>query len=159
VPTLTELENRTVPSVLTVTSNADSGPGSLRDTIAAGANGGLATGGAIDIGIPQVLPDSSSLTVTSRTISGNLAQGGIGGTGGNGGNGFGGGIYIIAGTSASITSSAITANDAVGGEGEGGGSDGLGIGGGVYDLGSFTFDVYSVIAHNHASTTNDNVFP
>jgi hypothetical protein len=32
-----------------------------------------------------------------------------------------------------------------------------GIGGGVYNLGSFTFDVFTIIAHNHASTSGDNV--
>ena len=37
-------------------------------------------------------------------------------------------------------------------------SDGQGIGGGVYNLGTFTFDVTTVIAHNHASTSNDDIF-
>src|SRR6516225_3043478 len=39
VPRLEFLENRTVPSTLVVTSATDSGPGSLRDTIAAAHSG------------------------------------------------------------------------------------------------------------------------
>jgi hypothetical protein len=82
------------------------------------------------------------------------------GNGGNGGNGFGGGIYYIAsGAKVSVTGSTITHNRAQGGEGDDGGSDGQGIGGGVYDLGTFTFDMKTVIAHNHASTSNDDIFP
>jgi hypothetical protein len=34
-----------------------------------------------------------------------------------------------------------------------------GIGGGIYNLGTFTFDVFSVIKDNHASTSNDDIFP
>lgn len=40
-----------------------------------------------------------------------------------------------------------------------GGSGGLGIGGGVYNLGVFTFDLFTVINENHASTSNDDIFP
>ena len=39
VPRLEALEDRTVPSTLTVTSAADSGPGSLRAEIAAASSG------------------------------------------------------------------------------------------------------------------------
>jgi hypothetical protein len=39
-----------------------------------------------------------------------------------------------------------------------GGSDGQGIGGGVYNLGIFT-DFLSVIKNNHASTSNNDIFP
>jgi len=52
----------------------------------------------------------------------------------------------------------IDYNRAYGGEGEDGGSDGQGIGGGVYNLGTFTFDIATVIAHNKASTSNDDTF-
>jgi hypothetical protein len=55
--------------------------------------------------------------------------------------------------------STITANHANGGAADPGGSDGQGIGGGVYNLGAFTFDVATVIAFNHASTSNDDIFP
>ena len=56
---------------------------------------------------------------------------------------------------------AIVLNQADGGPGGTGGSDGQGIGGGVYisPLGTFTFDAFTIIAHNHASTSNDNIFP
>jgi hypothetical protein len=33
------------------------------------------------------------------------------------------------------------------------------VGGGVYNLGVFTPDAATVIKHNHASTSNDDVFP
>ena len=39
IPRLESLEDRSLPSTLTVLNNADSGPGSLRDTIAAAAPG------------------------------------------------------------------------------------------------------------------------
>jgi hypothetical protein len=40
-----------------------------------------------------------------------------------------------------------------------GGSDGQGVGGGVYNVGTFTIDVFSVIKKNHASTSNNEIFP
>ena len=61
--------------------------------------------------------------------------------------------------SARSTNSTVTNNDADGGKGHGGGAAGLGRGGGVDDLGSLTVDVFTLIAHNHASTSNDDVFP
>jgi hypothetical protein len=39
-----------------------------------------------------------------------------------------------------------------------GGSGGQGVGGGVYSLGTFTFDVTTVIDGNHASTSNNDIF-
>src|SRR6266478_3116600 len=39
IPRLESLEDRSLPSTLTVLNNADSGPGSLRDTIAVASNG------------------------------------------------------------------------------------------------------------------------
>jgi hypothetical protein len=33
------------------------------------------------------------------------------------------------------------------------------VGGGVYNQGAFTFDVFTVIEGNHASTGNDDIFP
>jgi hypothetical protein len=32
------------------------------------------------------------------------------------------------------------------------------VGGGVYDLGAFSADVATIIAHNHAATSNDDCF-
>ena len=34
-----------------------------------------------------------------------------------------------------------------------------GIGGGIYTLGAFTPDALTVIAHNHASTSGDDIGP
>jgi hypothetical protein len=50
-------------------------------------------------------------------------------------------------------------NEANGGEEGTGGTDGQGVGGGVYNLGTFTFDVFTVIKKNEASTSNDDIFP
>ena len=36
--------------------------------------------------------------------------------------------------------------------------EGDGVGGGVSNLGTFTFDADTVITHNHASTSNDDIF-
>ena len=58
-----------------------------------------------------------------------------------------------------VTGSTVTHNRAKGGEGDDGGSDGQGVGGGVYNDGTFAFDLATVIAHNHASTSNDDIFP
>jgi hypothetical protein len=33
------------------------------------------------------------------------------------------------------------------------------VGGGVYNLGTFLFDLATVIHHNHASTSNDDIYP
>jgi hypothetical protein len=70
----------------------------------------------------------------------------------------GGGLSVVAGSSARINTSALVGNLAQGGAGGAGGSDGAGIGGGVYDLGTFT-DLVSVIVGNLASTSNDNIYP
>jgi hypothetical protein len=88
----------------------------------------------------------------------NAAIGSAGGDGGAGGNGFGGSIFVASGASVSVTGSSVTHNRADGGDGDEGGSDGQGIGGGVYNLGTFTFDVATVIDANHASTSNDDTF-
>ena len=64
-----------------------------------------------------------------------------------------------AGNSATVHHSRITHNKALGGEEGSGGSDGHGVGGGVYNLGIFTFDASTVIKKNHASTSNDDIFP
>ena len=57
-----------------------------------------------------------------------------------------------------FVASQISHNQAIGGSGDGEGTDGLSIGGGVYNLGTFLLDALTVIAHNHASTSNDNCF-
>jgi hypothetical protein len=45
-----------------------------------------------------------------------------------------------------------------GGSGADGGMDGQGVGGGVYNLGTILFDPATLIASNHASTSNDDGF-
>src|SRR5262245_14441132 len=137
----------------------------LGGTGGAGANGGNGDGGGIAVGSRSLYdgPDASAVTLTHALIAGNLALGGNGGIGGNGGNGLGGGV-VVGGTqgtstpSLAVSDSTITANAAIGGTAGLGGSGGSGIGGGVYDLGDFT-DVATLIAGNHASTSNDNIFP
>jgi hypothetical protein len=107
----------------------------------------------------------STLAVSNSTLDHNAAVGGEGEDGGNGGNGLGGGIYNDGSTASgvsllTITGSTINENVAQGGKGDGGGNDGQGIGGGLYLAagGSACIDVNTVIAHNHASTSNDDVF-
>jgi hypothetical protein len=57
-----------------------------------------------------------------------------------------------------VSASKITHNTARGGDGDNGGTDGQGVGGGVYNLGTFYFDAATLIAGNHASTSNDDGF-
>jgi hypothetical protein len=131
---------------------------------AIGGNGGDALGGAL----ANLL--GSTLIVSSCTLTGNQALGGAGGAGGNGGNGFGGGLFndglSIAPENAGIpaavtvTGCTITDNQATGGAAGAGGSAGQGVGGGASFAagGVVCLDVFTVIAHNHASTSNDDLF-
>jgi hypothetical protein len=59
-------------------------------------------------------------------------------------------------TSLTLTKTTIAHNQAVGGDG----NDGLGIGGGAYLVagGVAREDVFTLIAHNRVSTSNDDVF-
>ena len=102
------------------------------------------------------------MTVTDCAIVGNQALGGAGGQGANGGDGLGGGVAVANGASAALIDSLDAFNDALGGEeGHGqGGSDGQGVGGGVYVFsgGTFSFDATTDIKHNHASTSNNDIF-
>ena len=92
-------------------------------------------------------------SLLDTTIGHNQAAGG---EGADGGNGFGGGVYVGAGTVV-VSASEITHNRARRGHGDRG-MDGLGVGGGVYNVGTFLFDAATVIAHNHASDSNDDYF-
>jgi hypothetical protein len=120
---------------------------------------------------------ASSVTVTDTTLDHNQAQGG------GGGNGEGGGLADLLSATTTVSGSAITHNEAIGdggGAGLGGGAyndatssltlddasvtqnhanGSPGIGGGIYDLGTFSFDALTVIEHNHASTSGDNIGP
>jgi hypothetical protein len=128
---------------------------------AAGANGGLGEGGGIEVGFSVLLGlvDNSVLQVTTSTIRANTAQGGGGGAGGNGGDGLGGGLAISAGSSATVSDSTVENNLALGGAAGSGGSAGHGVGGGVHNDGTFMFDALTLIKKNHASTSNDDIFP
>jgi hypothetical protein len=57
-----------------------------------------------------------------------------------------------------VVASDIGYNQAGGGYSDGGGTDGLGVGGGVYNLWTFLVDALTIIAHNHASDSNDDCF-
>ena len=122
--------------------------------------GGFALGGDIDDRF------NSTLIVISSTVSGNRAIGGDQGAGANGGDGIGGGINvgIVGSTDTStlqLSNSMFANNQAIGGQAGTGGSAGQGLGGGVYvyNLGMFAFDLETAIKKNHASTSNDDVFP
>jgi hypothetical protein len=149
----------TITRIIVISNQAQGGAGG------AGANGGGGLGAGLAVGGRTVYAgaDGTSVSLSGSVIADNQAIGGTGGVGGNGGVGFGGGIFVGA-TEGSITPSLavsdsnIIANRAVGGAGGVGGVTGSGVGGGVYDLGDFsTIDV--VIAGNHASTSNNDIFP
>jgi hypothetical protein len=108
--------------------------------------GGDGQGGGIAV---AVVFASATLNVDDSQVDANEARGGAGG-----GNGFGGGVYISAGAVFSLKGSTILFNVADGGEGP----VGQGVGGGVYNLGTFDLDAASIVKHNHASTSNDNIF-
>jgi hypothetical protein len=126
----------------------------------AGASGGNGYGGGLSVGSGPLFgsSDSTVATLTGVTITNNLAIGGDGGVGGNGGNGSGGGVFLGAGSTLSITEGTITGNHANGGDGRGGGADGFGVGGGIYDLGTLHM-ILTALANNHASTSNDDIYP
>jgi hypothetical protein len=97
--------------------------------------------------------------LSNTAVTLNEAEGGAGTAGGSGGDGLGGGIFNggalgrFSASSLTLTGCLVSLNDA---EGASGGS---GIGGGVFNLGAFTADAATLIARNHASTSNDDVFP
>jgi hypothetical protein len=123
-------------SVVTITNST------LDHNQAVGDDGGDGYGG----GLANLL--SATATLTGTELSHNLAQGGD-----DGGNGYGGGLYNDATSTLTLQSCTVTHNDADGGD------DGAGIGGGVYNLGAFTYDVATIIKHNHASTSGDDIGP
>jgi hypothetical protein len=82
--------------------------------------------------------------VTGTTISGNKANGGSGGAG------LGGGAYNDATSSLALYGTLVTQNQAEGSPG---------IGGGIYTIGTFSYDSSTVIAGNHASTSDNNIGP
>jgi hypothetical protein len=99
---------------------------------------GLGAGG----GIGNVL--SATTTVDTSSLTNNQANGR------GSAAGLGGGAYNDATSLLTLTSASVTGNHTNGKPG---------IGGGIYNLGTFTVDVFSVIADNHASTSGDNIGP
>ena len=90
--------------------------------------------------------------------------------GGNGGAGQGGGIFnspavkvndttLFPAADLTLVGCLVALNQADGGAAGSGGTAGQGIGGGVFNLGTFTVEGTTVIAQNHASTSDDNIYP
>jgi hypothetical protein len=137
---------------------------------AIGGAGAAGVGGADGLGGALANVLGSTLTVSGCLLTGNEAVGGAGGPGADGGNGLGGGIYndspstfpLNAGTvsTLTVTGSTLTGNRATGGVAGSGGSAGQGVGGGAYLAagGIACEDAVTVIAHNLASTSNDDLF-
>jgi hypothetical protein len=120
----------------------------------AGGDGGDGLGGGIAIANANHM---ATLNVDSTTINGNLALGGFTLLG-TGGDGLGGGLHKDAASSLVLTSATVKENFALGGFGLAG--FGQGIGGGGYAPGTlFSFDDATVIKKNHASTSNNDIFP
>jgi hypothetical protein len=156
------------------TGNSGGGGGAVFCNL--GSGGGIfnSLGNFNSSGYGQLI--ASAVTITNSTLDHNQAVGG-GGTGAGGGianfvsatttvdtsaltnnqaNGdgggaaLGGGAYNDATSSLKLTASQVTKNHANGAPG---------IGGGIFTLGGFSFDIATVIADNHASTSNDNIGP
>jgi hypothetical protein len=127
------------------------GPGRMGGAGGAGLGGGLALSG-----LGAAFSGPGTVNLSHAIVDNNLAQGGAGG---NGGDGLGGGLFNDMGSTLTASASLILDNRAWGGHGGAGGQDGQGIGGGVYNKGDFHFDASTLIAHNRASTTNDDLFP
>jgi hypothetical protein len=151
----------TVSNTILIDNQAIGGAGGTGGTDGQEA-GGAGVGGAIDVGTDVLTGYSGvpcSLTLTDSICIGNQAIGGAGGLGSNGGDAWGGGVSILTGSTADVTTSVFVANLAEGGEKGHGGADGQGVGGGVYNLGTFSVDPFTVIKGNHASSSNDDIFP
>jgi hypothetical protein len=121
-----------------------------------GGEGGYAWGG----GLANLL--GGTLTVSNSTVEKNLVIGGAGGSDGNGGDGLGGGIFQDGNSQSTLIlmGDTIDKNHAIGGRAGLEGSDGEGFGGGLYLTpgGVACADLLTVIARNHATTTDDDVF-
>jgi hypothetical protein len=137
--------------------------------------GGDAYGGGISVGFPVLLgmTDTATATLTDSTLLNNAALGGTGGPpavwvpppsagappglqpAGWGGEGDGGGLAVLAGSTANLVGSTVQGNYARGGAGGGiGGGTGIGNGGGVYMQNTptaVTTDPDTVVSKNHAS--------
>lgn len=141
-------------------NRAVGGAGGAAGVGGVGGSGGNGQGGAAitSLGATAVLTDTALLW--------NQAVGGAGAAGGDGGSGLGGGIFNPNGPPPPLGAPDLTLqgcriefNQATSGSAGTGGTDGDGIGGGVFNVGTFNVDAATVIAHNHASTSSDDIFP
>ena len=130
-------------------AGGDEGSGGLL-----GGNGGAGQGGGL------INVNGSIGTISDSTFVLNTAGGGAGGLGGNGGNGLGGGVFNDGTSSVTFQRSRIVNNDATGGAAGIGGDDSQGVGGGLYLTpgGVACADLLTVIKHNRASTSDDDLF-
>jgi hypothetical protein len=172
VPQLLALEDRTLLSVLTVLSNADSGAGSLRDTIAAAQSGDTI------VFDPSLAYETISLSSGPLALSSNLTIDGPGAgvlaiSGNNasqlftlsgtaqvtlsnltltGGMSSQGGAVFIGGTAAlTLDSDILSANQALGD------SNGNALGGAVYDSAGASLTVKnSLLVNNQTNGTNES---
>jgi hypothetical protein len=128
--------------------------GGAGGSAAVGGHGGDGEGGGFFESL-NGFAGSATLSVSASAVRASAANGGTGATGDNG---FGGGIFLDTGATATALSREILNNQADGGIAAPGGVDGQGVGGGVYNLGAFFLDASSMIADNHASSSNDDVF-
>jgi hypothetical protein len=154
-------------TTLTVTSLADSGPGTLRDRIAAalpGDNIQFSVLGTMTLNSELVISKNLRIdggSASSQKISGNnhsrifnvtsgtaqifnltiadgRVNGATGSTGSNGENVFGGGIRVATGATLDLETCILSNNVAVGGQGGSDANGGNGYGGGLASFGSLT---------------------
>jgi hypothetical protein len=134
----------------------------LGGTGGAGANGGAALGGGI-ANAPRPflfgLPDASSLIVSNCQLVGNVAQGGTAGSSAVAGDALGGGLFAGSGT-VMLEAALVSGNQSQGGADSQGTTSGNGLGGGVYvDPGATaSANAQTIMAGNHASKDNNDVF-
>jgi hypothetical protein len=145
VPRLEALEDRTVPSTLTVTSVADSGTGSLRAAIAAANSGDTIqfdhhlAGQTIALTSGELAIDKSldieGLGASQLTISGNDASR----------------VFDISGSTTDVAVSDLTIADGLANQTTATGSFGnAALGGGLLDTGARVTLSHVVMAHNQA---------
>ena len=119
-------------------------------------------GGGINAGTGLILfrsPDSCSLTLSAApwtTIRPSAARR----LGTNGGDAWGGGVSVLAGSSAAIDDTLIMLNAALGGSAGTGGASGQGLGGGLFiDAGAgVTLSKSTRVILNFASTSDHNIY-
>jgi hypothetical protein len=151
-------------AILTVSGSKVTGNQAVGGAGGSGGTGGNGLGGGLFNDGPSTYPGNldapTVLMVVDSRITHNEAEGGAGSIGGDG---LGGGLYVAGGDdtlTVTVADSRIEHNEAEGGN-DGGRhhrNDGQGIGGGVYIAGGTVCIMNTEIKHNHADTSDDNVF-